>query len=182
MGSDGAGDIERAVRSDTTTLFVEHRSALVDYAARIVGSRSQAEDVVQEAWLRFEDAATGRFLNDPLSYLYRIVRNIALDGRRKTAREERYVVGRIDRTVEERASPQPSPEMHSLHREQLSIVREALTELPERTRIALRMYRLEGRKLKDIAEHLGISIGLAHKLVSQGVRHCQKRLQAQRRN
>jgi RNA polymerase sigma-70 factor (ECF subfamily) len=168
------------VRSDTTTLFVEHRGALIEYAARIVGSRAQAEDVVQEAWLRFDGAATGRFLDDPLSYLYRIVRNIALDGRRKMAREGRYVVGQVDRAVEERPSAQPSPEAHSLHREQLSLVREALAELPERTRIALRMYRLEGCKLKDVAEYLGISIGLAHKLVTQGVRHCQKRLQ--RRN
>jgi RNA polymerase sigma factor (sigma-70 family) len=170
------GQWNGSVRSDTTTLFVEHRAALVEYAARIVGSRAQAEDVVQEAWLRFDNAASGRFLDDPLSYLYRIVRNIALDGCRKVARERRHVVGRLDRTIEERPSAQPSPEAHSLHREQLWLVREALAELPERTRIALRLYRLEGSTLKDVAAHLGISIGLAHKLVAEGVRHCQKRL------
>lgn len=168
------------MRSDTTTLFVEHRGALVEYAARIVGSRAQAEDVVQEAWMRFDTAVAGRFLDDPLSYLYRIVRNIALDGRRRMSREGRYLVAPVDRTVENRPSAQPSPEAHSLHREQLALVREALSELPERTRTALRLYRLEGRKLKEVAEHLGISIGLAHKLVAEGVRHCQRRLQ--RRN
>lgn len=168
------------VHSNTTTLFVEHRAALVEYAARIVGSRAQAEDVVQEAWLRFDSATNGRFLDDPLSYLYRIVRNIALDGHRKVARERRHIVASVDRTVEERPSAQPSPETHSLHREQLWLVREALAELPERTRTALRLYRLEGRPLKDVAQHLGISIGLAHKLVAEGVRHCQRRLQ--RRN
>lgn len=166
--------------SDTTNLFVEHRSALVDYAARIVGSRAQAEDVVQEAWLRFNDTASRRLLDAPLSYLYRTVRNIALDGRRKMAREGRYLVQQIDRTVEDRAADEPSPEAHSLHREQLALVRQALTELPERTRIALRMYRLEGCKLREVARHLGISIGLAHALVAEGVRHCQQRLK--RRN
>ncbi len=162
--------------SDSTSLFVEHRSALVDYAARIVGSRAQAEDVVQEAWLRFNEMASRRLLDAPLSYLYRIVRNIALDGRRKMARESRYLVGQMDRTVEDRPADQPSPEAHSLHREQLALVSEALAELPERTRIALRMYRLEGRKLKEVAQHLGISIALAHALVAEGVRHCQRRL------
>ena len=46
------GDRAGAVRPDTTTLFVEHRRSLIDYATRIVGSRAHAEDVVQEAWLR----------------------------------------------------------------------------------------------------------------------------------
>lgn len=132
--------------------------------------------MVQEAWLRFDSAASDRFLDDPLSYLYRIVRNIALDACRKITRERRYVVGQVDRTVEEKPSAQPSPEAQSLHREQFELVREALAELPERTRIALRLYRLEGRTLKEVAVHLGISIGLAHKLVAEGVRHCQKRL------
>lgn len=168
------------MRSDTTTLFVEHRAALIEYAARIIGSRVQAEDVVQEAWLRFDSAAGSRFLDDPLSYLYRIVRNIALDGRRKVARERRHIVGRVDRAVEERPSAQPSPEAQSLDREQLWLVGEALAELPERTRVALRLYRIEGRTLKEVAAHLGVSIGMAHKLVAEGVRHCQKRLQ--RRN
>ena len=163
--------------SESTDLFVEHRGALIEYAAAIVGSKALAEDVVQEAWLRFNTAWNGRFLQDPVSYLYRIVRNLALDGRRKAARESRVFAGQVDRaTMEERASTIPSPEAHSLHREQLAILNEALAELPERTRVALRMYRLEDAKLKDIAAHLGISIGLAHKLVMLGVRHCQKRL------
>lgn len=165
------------VSSETTDLYIEHRGALIEYAAAIVGSKALAEDVVQEAWLRFDGAWGGRFLHDPVSYLYRIVRNLALDGRRKAARESRVLAPQADRaTVEERPSPSPSPEAHSLHREQLAILNEALSELPERTRIALRMYRLEDARLKDIAAHLGISIGLAHKLVVQGLRHCQKRL------
>lgn len=164
------------VASDTTNLFIEHRGALVDYAARIVGSRVQAEDVVQEAWLRFNSMASRRLLEAPLSYLYRIVRNSALDCRRKMARESRYLVEQVDNTVEQQPAGQPSPEAHSLHREQLALVTEALSELPERTQIALRMYRLEGCKLREVGQHLGISIGLAHALVAEGVRHCQQRL------
>ena len=161
--------------SERTDLFVEHRGALIEYAAAIVGSKALAEDVVQEAWLRFNNALNGRFLQDPVSYLYRIVRNLALDGRRKAARESRVFAGHVDRAaIEERPSTLPSPEAHSLHREQLALLNEALAELPQRTRVALRMYRLEDARLKDIAAHLGISIGLAHKLVVQGVRHCQK--------
>ena len=52
-----------------------------------MGSRSRAEDVVQEAWLRFHEASKGRLLEDSTSYLFRIVRNLALDGRRRMKRE-----------------------------------------------------------------------------------------------
>ena len=40
-------------------IFVEQRTALIDYAFPIVGCRAHAEDVVQEAYIRF-DAANGK--------------------------------------------------------------------------------------------------------------------------
>lgn len=55
-----------ALSQDTTTLglFMTHRRALVNYASSIVGCRAQAEEVVHEAWLRFDAASRGRFLDD----------------------------------------------------------------------------------------------------------------------
>ncbi len=41
------------------------------------------------------------------------------------------------------------------------------------------MHRLEGRKLREIASHLGISVALAHGLVADGVEHCRRRLRRQ---
>ena len=70
-------------------LFLAHRSALIDYAQPIVGCRARAEDVVQEAYLRFaaatdrERPADDRILQ-PVGYLYRIVRNLAVAGRAAT--------------------------------------------------------------------------------------------------
>jgi len=168
-------NIVAGVPSETTTLYVEHRGSLVDYATGIVGSRTQAEELVQEAWLRFDEVARQRFLDEPLGYLYRIVRNLALDGRRRTARETEALANGVAEAVTA-PSVAATPEMLTLYRDELRLLEQALAELPERTRIALRMYRLEDARLKDIAAHLGISIGLAHKLVVQGVRHCQKRL------
>ena len=70
-------------------LFRSHNNVLIDYASGIVGSRSEAEDVVQEAWLRFERAERARPVHEPVRYLYRIVRNLAIDGRRKLGRISR---------------------------------------------------------------------------------------------
>ena len=164
------------MRPDTTALFVEHRRSLIDYAARIVGSRAQAEDVVQEAWLRFDEVSRQRLLDEPLSYLYRIVRNLALDGRRSQVREARYVVRGADLLAEGVAEDRPSPEAEAVGRGELRAVQAALLELPERTRIALEMHRFGGATLKDIADFLDISVGLAHALVRDGLEHCRTRL------
>ena len=53
---------------------------------------------------------------------------------------------------------------------------DAMAELPERTRIAMEMHRFGGCTLKEIAEHFGISVSMAQVLVTEGVRHCQRRL------
>lgn len=68
-------------------LYAAHRNALLNYASTITGDRVNAEDVVQEAWVRCAAAVAPR--ENPLSYLYRVVRNLAIDGRRKADLERR---------------------------------------------------------------------------------------------
>src|SRR3546814_11630905 len=63
-------------------LYLRHRAELIDYATPIVGDRALAEDVVQDAWLRFSDAgshaAHTRLIRPPLAYLYLLVRTLPL--------------------------------------------------------------------------------------------------------
>ena len=50
----------------TLALYMAHRRELVNYASGIVGDRARAEDVVQEAYLRFSEATARRLLEEPL--------------------------------------------------------------------------------------------------------------------
>ncbi|GAA4115254.1 sigma-70 family RNA polymerase sigma factor [Aminobacter aganoensis] len=156
------------------SIYRAHRVELVDYATAIVGDRARGEDVVQEAFLRLDAASAGRTLDEPVGYLRRIIRNLAIDWIRRRSVEGRHVADSAD--VEAVAEDRPSQEDVLAYRDELRVVMEAMAELPERTRIALEMHRFEGFKLKDIAAHLGISVGLAHALVYQGLEHCRKRL------
>jgi RNA polymerase sigma factor (sigma-70 family) len=159
--------------SDALTLFLSHRGELLDYASTIVGDRARAEDVVQEAWLRFGSAAENGAVEEPVGFLYRVVRNLAIDGRRRRTRELRVVDSGLPA---ERADSYPSPEAEAAGREELRLLREALAELPERTRIALEMRRFGGLKLREIAVHLGISVTVAHELVARAIAHCRDRV------
>lgn len=162
---------------NTTEFFVRHRRALIEYAAGIVGSRSQAEDLVQEAWVRWDNAARTRIIQEPLAYLYRIVRNLALDGRTASSRatEIAAAVAVVANDLHTQFSG-PTPEGIALYKDELKQLQAAMDELPERTRIAFQMHRLGGYKLREIAAHLGISLPLAHILVVDGLEHCKKRL------
>jgi hypothetical protein len=57
-------------------MFLTIRRELVSYAAKNTGDRIQAEDIVQEAWIRFSSpkAETRPVVEQPVAYLYRIVR------------------------------------------------------------------------------------------------------------
>lgn len=160
----------------TLDLYMAHRRELVNYASGIVGDRARAEDVVQEAYLRFADVAGRRLLDEPLGYLYRIVRNLALDGRRRQAHEERFLSPADSVDLSQAAEARPSPETEAVNRAELQLVMDALAELPERTRLALEMHRFGGCKLREIADRLDISVTLAHALVAEAVEHCRARL------
>jgi len=80
------------VTADTATpLFEEHRPVLMGIAYRMLGRAADAEDVVQDAWLRWS-AADRTDVREPRGFLVRITTRLALDRlRRIKARGETYV-------------------------------------------------------------------------------------------
>ncbi len=75
--------------------FVDHRSLLFTVAYEMLGSAADAEDVVQETWLRWADVdgAARADVRDPRAYLVRIVTRQALNRLRTLARQREEYVG-----------------------------------------------------------------------------------------
>jgi RNA polymerase sigma-70 factor (TIGR02957 family) len=75
--------------------FVTHRGLLFTVAYEMLGSASEAEDVVQDAWLRWDAIGTvGRDeVRDPRAFLVRVVTRKALDRLRANARRREDYVG-----------------------------------------------------------------------------------------
>ncbi|MCU1739482.1 MULTISPECIES: RNA polymerase factor sigma-70 [Pseudomonas] len=153
--------------------FVDNRLILVKIAARITGCRSRAEDVVQDAFFRLQSAPqiTSSF-KAQLSYLFQIVRNLAIDHYRKQALELRYSGPEEEglNVVIQGASPENS----HINFRALENIADALGELPQRTRYAFEMYRLHGVPQKDIAKELGVSPTLVNFMIRDALVHCRK--------
>ncbi len=75
--------------SDQDAIFEERRGAMTGLAYRMLGSRADAEDVVQDAWIRWRGVEAGEVAN-PAGFLNKVVTRLCLD-RLKSARARREV-------------------------------------------------------------------------------------------
>ena len=136
-----------------TVWFDQHGAALVLFARQWVPHRADAEDVVQEGFVRFwrsRERAT-----DPAAYLYGCVKHCILDWQRARKRQSRR----------EEAAARPEAEkffISPLEQEELCAnVTAALRHLPETQREVVVMKIWGGLSFPQIAEALRISANTA---------------------
>lgn len=114
--------------------------------------------------MKLEDLKPGP-VAEPRAYLHRMAENLLHDRRRsagwRTSREEAWVASQLGVTGE--ADGRPSAERELIAREELRLISEALTALPDRTLQIFRLYRLDGLRQREIAVELGISVSSVEK-------------------
>ncbi len=133
-----------------------------------LGSAADAEDVLQDLWLKLETLPEQELIN-PEAYLFRVVANLAADRRlsmaRAVARDGLWL------SAQPGSDEFPDAEAVLLARERLGQVEAALAAMPERMSAALRMFRVERRPQKEIAQALGITVSGVEKLLKRAYRH-----------
>jgi RNA polymerase sigma-70 factor (TIGR02957 family) len=82
----------RSLDGMTEDPFVAHRSLLFTVAYEMLGSAADAEDVLQESWLRWADVDHSQ-VSDPRAYLVRVVTRQALNHMRTLSRRREEYVG-----------------------------------------------------------------------------------------
>ena len=144
------------------TIVARYREALTGFAAKLLGgSHADAEDVVQDAFIRALPAL--RASDRPMAvrpWLYMIVRNRAFDLRR-TRRP-----GAEPDALALVAAPEASdPAYGAEAREELERVVTELGRLPERQRLALVRRELCGASHRELADELGTSVAATKSLL-----------------
>jgi RNA polymerase sigma factor (sigma-70 family) len=153
--------IERAADGDLaafTQLVQRHQAMAFRVAYLVVGDRTEAEDVAQDAFIKAH-AALGRFRRDApfRPWLLRIVRNEALNRRRRQGRQERLQLRVAGEPVSGDAAP--SPETVVLEREDRLRVLAAVEALDPRHREVVAHRYLLGLSESETAQTLGIPVG-----------------------
>jgi RNA polymerase sigma factor (sigma-70 family) len=159
---------------DLGRTFIENRAQLRGAAQKIVGSRDHAEEITQAAYLRVMEIASTMPIRHPESYCFQVVRNLAIDTRRRK-RLESHVFSE-EQGSDQVPCAQRTPEQIAIDHQHLSIVRKVLASLPERTRQAFNLYRLNGLTQRDIASRLGVSATLVNFMIrdaTDALRRCR---------
>jgi RNA polymerase sigma-70 factor, ECF subfamily len=150
-------------RKDATAFEVfydRHGGAAYSLAYRIVGDRSTAEDVTQEAFLSIwrSGARFDRARGSVRAWTLGIVRNRAIDALRRQAGK----APKLDFDDEAALERQPAgerTESEALRRETAREVRGALSELPEEQSKVIQLAYFGGFSHSEIAEMLGQPLG-----------------------
>lgn len=184
MSGAGAADIEAGDRHADDRLLLavaagdqaalariidRHGRGLRLFAARLLGSAADAEDIVQDVFVSAWKHA-GRF--DPQkgrasTWLYRIAANRCIDRRRR--KSFRAFIG-LDAMTDEPAGDEPAADALIGARQELAIVRGGLAALPERQRMALLLRAVADMDVPEIAAVMEVSVGSAEQLLVRGRR------------
>lgn len=141
------------------TLVERHSGRLARLAERIAGSRAEAEEIVQDTFLRlWLGAADWQPRAQPGTWLWRVATNLAIDRRRRL----RPVA--LD-DVPEPPDPAPDGEAVTVAVEIAGAVRAAMAELPPRQRAALTLCHYEGQTMAEAARALDTSEGAVESLL-----------------
>jgi len=152
-----------------SNFYAQNRTELVSHANRILKDRTKAEEVSQEALIKFMLATPELESKEhALSYLHRTIENLCIDlFRAENLRPN--LVALDDASAEVEANWQVNGD-HSeaiVAAEDAAIVRQALSLLSPAERAALVMWEMEGRSTQEIAKELGIKESAVRHTVSR---------------
>ncbi|KPK72935.1 MAG: hypothetical protein AMJ79_15445 [Phycisphaerae bacterium SM23_30] len=155
-------------------LIRRHQGQALALAYRTLGNWDQAEEVVQESFLRVYRAAK-RYRPEAkfTTWLYRIVVNLCLDEKRRFRRRGLNIA---DLPEPQSTNPQDNPPAVQEQNERAQKVWEALDRLNKRQRMAVVLHRFQGLSHQQVAEVTGWSASAVESLLVRAYRNLRREL------
>jgi len=165
--------LEGARRGDVSAferLFQTHGERMKSLAANLLGSPSEAEDAVQETFLKIYRAASSFRGSASLStWAYRVLVNTCYDLLRRRARRPESPVSWVEPPVDFGSAPAAD---HPLRVDLAA----SLAALDSRRRAAFVLFEVEGFSHREVGDILGVPEGTSRSLVFEARRELQRRL------
>jgi RNA polymerase sigma-70 factor (ECF subfamily) len=163
---DLAAQVARGESAALEALYDRYAATVLGIALKVIGDQALAEDVLQETfWRVWKGAATfqrerGAFT----SWLFRIARNLAIDGYRRQSVRPQVLYSAQD--VESVLETAPDPDMDVAEQAQSLLkhrqIQKALAALPGVQRQVIEMAYFLGMTRQEIAEVTGEALGTIH--------------------
>ena len=174
-----------AEREEFVEQAMQYASHLYPVALRMTRNRADAEDLVQETYLKaWRSFATFHEGTNLRAWLFRIMTNTFINNYRAKQRrpdeegleevEDLYLYRRLNTFDQNRMSASAEDQMMDLFPDE--DIREALEELPEVFRMPVLLADVEGFSYKEIADILNVPIGTVMSRLSRGRKAMHKSL------
>ncbi|OKZ18752.1 MAG: RNA polymerase subunit sigma-24 [Butyricimonas synergistica] len=161
------GAFQQDMNEGGKLLFQRYYKPLVLFSGSMLDDCSFPEDIVQDVFYQFiRTKAWRNLVPSALStYLFRSVKNACLNKIRDLREFSKVELLMYD-TIEEEATT-ISPEL-------IDAIREAIQKLPEKTRAVVTAIVVEGKKYKEAAEELEVSVNTIKTLLSTGLKQLRQ--------
>jgi RNA polymerase sigma factor (sigma-70 family) len=161
-------------------IYLAKRSVIARFLSARLGSKDDAEDVLQELYLKLNRIDSSQEVHDPAAYLFRMALNLAHDFRRERSRarvrDNAWVGARYLMAGSELVANIPSAESGYHAKQRLAAIREVIDELSPQCRRVFFLHKFEGLSHKEIAQRLGISQSTVEKHMNSALKHLIRRI------
>jgi RNA polymerase sigma-70 factor (ECF subfamily) len=177
-----ADEVRKGNQLAFRVLVERHSRSVFRLAYRMCGNEQDAEDLVQETFLRAYKQINKFDGRSAFStWLYRICANCSLDLlRSRKSRKEIKVTDRGEQSqdwLEAVAAPQPGPERLTQSGQLAKLLEPALNQLSEMERTAFVLRHYEGCDIEEIAQTLGVQANAAKHSVFRAVQKLRRALE-----
>jgi RNA polymerase sigma-70 factor (ECF subfamily) len=158
--------------------YLANEVALKRYLRRFIRSREAADDLAQEAFLRAFAAESGRMIEAPKAFLFKVAKNLALN---ELARQSSIVIEPLGdfegrEVLEDNSQAAIDDVVDS--RERIRLLARAVAALPPQCAKVFILRKMQGVSQKEIALRLNISVRTVENHVATGLSRCRAYMQA----
>lgn len=149
-------------------LTVNQQERIGQFIRSRLSNVHDAQDITQEAYLRFLSVIQSRVVDNPDAYLFRIAQNLVCDQYVRSSRNVEIQTNNV--FVDDSLSVEDLTYIE----QKIDILELLLTKMSSKSRAALIMHRRDGMTYDEIATCLGVSSAMVKKYLSTTVAHCKK--------
>jgi RNA polymerase sigma-70 factor (ECF subfamily) len=164
--------IQRCLRGDQIAwdlIVKQHWRKVFNVAYKFVGKHDEAEDLAQDIFLKiFKSLDTFDRRANFQTWLISVSRNLCIDHYRSVRKERETIDRGVDASELSPATREPGPVAALEQRDRVSLLRQALSSLPDTLRTAVVLRDLQELSYQEIADRLHLAEGTVKSRINRG--------------
>jgi RNA polymerase sigma-70 factor (ECF subfamily) len=165
--------VKQGDQSAFRLIFDAYKDKLFGFLLRLTGSREEAEDIVQEVFMKiWKDRDNATQIKNLNAYIFKTAQNQMIDNLRKFSREQ-LSLSYIEIEV---ATKDIQPDDILFEKEKSRIFQEAVNQLTPQQKKIYQQHREQGIPLKDIANEMNLSLSTVQNHINRALKSIREYL------